>query len=250
MKVSIIIPALNEAKHIQATLLSVRRQAGDFEIIVVDGGSIDKTAEIARRYAAVISSKRGRAVQMNAGARHAIGDALLFLHADSVIHPGALDAVRQALRDSRTVGGTFTLRFDADKILLRLYAFFTHFKFRYFHYGDQGIFVRRSIFEQLGGYREIPIMEDVDLLRQMRRQGRVALIDLPVTTSARRFLRHGLAAQQVLNVALVISYLVGVKPETLAGWYQSGIRKILPRRVRRDSIALADPPTREGQKRP
>ena len=158
MKVSIVIPALNEAEHILTALFSVKQQAGDFEIIVVDGGSTDRTAEIARAHGLVISSERGRSIQMNAGARQASGEALLFLHADSCLHPNALSFLRRALKDSGTVGGTFTLRFDSDKILLKLYAFFTRFRFRYFHYGDQGIFVRRLAFEQVGGfYKDLPI---------------------------------------------------------------------------------------------
>ncbi|MCI0485317.1 MAG: TIGR04283 family arsenosugar biosynthesis glycosyltransferase [Blastocatellia bacterium] len=219
MKVSVIIPALNEERNILTTLLSIKKQQGDFEIIVVDGGSTDRTAEIARPHASVISSERGRAVQMNAGARLASGEILLFLHADSILHPDALSNLNQALKDPENVGGTFTLKFDSDKFLLRFYTFFTRFKFRYFHYGDQGIFVRRSVFEQLGGFKEIPIMEDIDFLRRMHGRGRVALIKLPVTTSARRFLKRGLFRQQLLNTILVSLYVLGVKPETLSRWY-------------------------------
>jgi rSAM/selenodomain-associated transferase 2 len=219
MKVSVIIPALNESENILATLLSVKKQQGDFEIIVVDGGSIDGTAVSARAHAQVISSARGRAIQMNTGARLAKGDALLFLHADSSLHPHALSALRQTLAVSEIVGGTFTLKFDSNKFLLRLYAFFTRFKFRYFHFGDQGIFVRRSTFEQLGGFKEMPLMEDIDFLLRLRKQGRVALIQLPVTTSARRFVKQGLVRQQLLNGFLLTLYMLGVRPEILAKWY-------------------------------
>ena len=236
MKVSIIIPALNEAQNIDAALVSVEQQAGEFEIIVVDGGSSDETFEKARRRALAITSERGRAIQMNAGARQASGEVLLFLHADSRLGPNALAALREEMEDRRKVGGTFTLRFDSDKIILALYGLFTRFRFRYFHYGDQAIFVRRSVFDELGGYAEVPIMEDIDLLLRMRKKGRLALINRPVTTSARRFVQHGLVGQQLLNVCLVILYIFGVKPETLAGWYQSGIRKIRRKELERSSV--------------
>jgi rSAM/selenodomain-associated transferase 2 len=219
MKVSIVIPALNEAENILETLLSIKQQDGDFEVIVVDGDSTDGTAEIARPHAFVISSERGRAVQMNAGARHTSGEALLFLHADSILHSFALHSLRQALDDPQVAGGTFTLKFDSDRFLLRTYAFFTRFKFRYFHFGDQGIFIRRSAFKRLGGFKEMPLMEDVDFLQRLRRMGRVALIKLPVTTSARRFLKRGPARQQLLNSSLLALYLLGVKPESLSKWY-------------------------------
>jgi len=220
MKISVIIPALNEAEGILAALRSVQSQIGEFEILIVDGGSIDGTVEAVSSFARVIRSERGRAVQMNVGARQSSGEALLFLHADSVLPPGTLRLLERALVDRRVVGGTFTLRFDSPKFLLRLIAFFSRFKFRYFHYGDQGIFVRRSVFQQLGGFREMPIMEDLDFFQRLHRTGRVALIKQPLTTSGRRFLENGILWQQLLNVVLVISYLLGARPESLSTWYQ------------------------------
>lgn len=217
--VSVIIPTLNEADHVAASLRSVEAQPGKVETFVVDGGSTDDTRSIAERHAVVVPSERGRAVQMNTGARHAHGEALLFLHADSALHPEALAHVRRTLRDPRIVGGTFTLSFDRDEPLLRVYAFCTRFRFRYFHYGDQGIFVRRSVFERLGGFKEIPLMEDVDFLRRLYRAGRVALLPFPVTTSARRFTRRGAFRQQSLNFLLVSLYAMGANPKTLARWY-------------------------------
>src|SRR5215216_5928594 len=119
MKISIVIPALNEVENIEACLTSVSIQPGEFEVLVVDGKSIDGTAAIAERQAKVISSERGRAVQMNAGACQVQGEILLFLHADSTLHPNALTRLRHTLQDTRIVGGTFTLRFDSDKLLLK-----------------------------------------------------------------------------------------------------------------------------------
>jgi rSAM/selenodomain-associated transferase 2 len=220
MKISVIIPALNEAKNILGTLDSIGRQQGELEIIVVDGCSADGTADVARLHARVINSpERGRAVQMNVGARHASGEVLVFLHADSCLAHNALSLLRSALLDSRIIGGTFTLKFDSQKLLLRLIAFFTRFRFRFFHYGDQGIFVRRAIFEELGGFKQMPIMEDINFLQRLYRRGRVTLIKQPTTTSARRFLRHGIIRQQLLDIILVVLYLLGASPEKLSRLY-------------------------------
>lgn len=218
--ISIIIPTLNEAGNIRQTIESVRRQDRGAEIIVVDGGSVDGTPEIVRPHALVIHGPRGRAVQMNAGARCAAGEVLLFLHGDSRIAPGALAQLRQAMDNPRVAGGSFTLAFDVDNLWLRFYAFCSTVDCLCFRYGDQGIFVRRAIFEQLGGYAEIPLMEDIDLMRRLPRYGRRVLIrNCPVTTSARRFMEHGILRQEALNVALVTAWFLGIKPHTLAKWY-------------------------------
>jgi len=205
MRITVIIPALNEAQAILGSLESVTRQQGEFEIIVVDGQSADGTADIARRHARVI--------------RSASGEALVFLHADSCLPRNALSMLRSALADPDIAGGTFTLRFDSPQFLLRLIAFFTRFRFRFFHYGDQGIFVRRAVFEELGGFKQMPLMEDIDFLRRMRKRGRVTLVRAPVTTSARRFLRHGIIRQQMLDILLVVLFLLGVSPEALSKLY-------------------------------
>jgi hypothetical protein len=124
------------------------------------------------------------------------------------------------LADPRIAGGTFMLRFDSPRLILRLIAFLTRFEFRYFHYGDQGIFVRRSVFEKLNGFAEIAFMEDVDFLKRLHRTGRVTLLNQPITTSARRFLERGVMRQQLVNIILVIFYLLGARPETLKKWYR------------------------------
>ncbi len=210
---------MNEVEGILSCLNSVNTQRGDFELIVADGGSIDGTVEVVRPLARVIPCQEGRALQMNSGARQATGDVFLFLHADSCLPSRAFLLLEQALTDDRIVGGTFMLRFNSPRLLLQAIGFFTRFKFRYFHYGDQGIFVRRSAFDQLNGFSEIPIMEDIDFLRRLRRIGRVALLKQAMTTSPRRFLEHGILRQQLMNIILVVLYLLGVRPETLKKWY-------------------------------
>ena len=222
MRVSVVVPVLNEAEHIEACLQSVLGQAGEIEIVVVDGGSTDATSKIAARYAQVVPSSRGRAVQMNLGAREATGDVFLFLHGDSLLHAEALEALRAALTDPSVAGGTFTLRFDTEHPVLRFYAWCTRLSPAWFRYGDQGIFVRRAVFEQLAGFRELPILEDVDLLRRLRRLGRLAVVPRPVTTSARRFEAGGLVRQQLLNGTILAAHAAGVPPEYLARWYGAG----------------------------
>ncbi len=225
MKISVIIPALNEAGGILRCLHSVKKQPGEFELLVVDGGSVDGTVELVRPHARVVHSGRGRALQMNSGARTSTGDVLLFLHADSHLPPRAFPLLVEVLTDQRIAGGTFRLRFDSEKFLLRIIAFFSRFQFRYFHYGDQGIFVRRRVFEQLNGFSEIPFMEDIDFLLRLRRAGRVALLHQPVITSARRFLERGIIRQQLTNIFLVILYLLGVSPGNLKKWYEGPPRE-------------------------
>ncbi len=218
--ISVIIPVLNEAENILRTIASVRRQDHEAEIIVVDGSSVDGTPDLVRPCAQVIDSPRGRATQMNTGARLATGEVLLFLHGDSQLAPGALAQLRKTLDNPRVAGGTFTLVFDVDRFWLRFYAFCSTIDWLCFRHGAQGIFVRRSIFERLGGYASIPLMEDIDLMRRLPRYGqRVVIHGYPVTTSARRFAEHGLLRQEALNVVLVGLWLLGVKPHTLAKWY-------------------------------
>lgn len=221
MLVSVIIPTLNEADNITACLASITGQAAPWEIIVVDGGSADATVDLALRAGVhVINAPRGRAIQMNVGARFACGDVVLFLHADTRLHPAALVGLRAALADPAVVGGTFSLAFDLDHPLLRFYSLFTRLRPRLFHYGDQGIFARRDLFERLGGYQDLPLMEDVEFLRRLAHAGRLTLVDRPVTTSARRFERRGILRQELLNVWLVALYYAGVRATTLARWYR------------------------------
>jgi rSAM/selenodomain-associated transferase 2 len=225
MKVSVIIPALNEADNILAAIASARQAGSEVEIIVADGGSVDGTPDLARSQAIVIAAPRGRARQMNAGAQFATGEVLLFLHGDSRLAPGSLGQLHETLLDPGIAGGSFTLIFDANNVWLRFYAFCSTIDSVIFRYGDQGIFVRRSIFEQMQGYADLPLMEDIDLMRRLPRYGKRKLIrGYPITTSARRFVERGIVRQEALNVALVGLWFLGVKPHVLAKWYAA--RKI------------------------
>lgn len=227
--VTVIIPTLNEAGVIEATLrLTVRLGFGD--IIVVDGGSTDETTAIVRSAAAgtpnpgsirLISAPPGRAKQLNAGAAAATGDVLLFLHADSHLPPGAGQLVQQALADPAVIGGRFDVRFDRPALSGRVISGLMNVRSRLtcISTGDQAMFVRRPTFEGLGGFSDIPIMEDIDLSVRMKRAGRIAAISERVTTSFRRWERQGPMRTILLMWRLRFLYWIGVSPHRLAKFY-------------------------------
>jgi rSAM/selenodomain-associated transferase 2 len=219
--ISVVVPALNEQEGLSATLAQVALAPGD-ELIVVDGGSTDDTVAIARRFTpCVLSSPPGRARQMNAGARQARGDVLLFLHADTLLPPQGLEAVRTAMQPSHVVGGAFRLAFTPSTPALRTIAWSANVRTRFgkLPYGDQALFVRRSIFEALGGYADVPFMEDVKLVQALRHQGALAIVPQAVHTSGRRWLRDGVVYTTVRNIVLISLYFCGVSPATLKQWY-------------------------------
>ena len=221
MRVSIIIPTYEEIRGIRETLAAVRRLEGDFEVLVVDGLSGDGTPDAVRSEGvACYPAPRGRASQMNEGARRAVGSVLLFLHADTLLPPEAHRAIETALADPTVDGGCFRLEYDDDHPLLRLSAFLTRSTNRLVHYGDSAYFVRAERFHELGGYRTLPILEDLDLWTRLRRHGRLVVLDAAVTTSARRFTRNGAVRQQLKNVLIVGLYLLGVHPRRLERLYR------------------------------
>lgn len=232
---SVIIPALNEAAQLPITLACVRAalRPGD-EIIVADGGSTDDTCDIAAGLGArVLHSPRGRGTQMNSGAEAAVGDILLFLHADTHLPPDAADLIRRALDDPAVLGGNFTLQFDAFGLLPRLFAAVYNARSRRsrLFYGDSALFVRRTVFNALGGYKEAVLMEDYALCLALRAEAKrrrsdllfsemLPLLPSPVVTSARRFHgRRGLAWRMVGTWTLLhLLYTLGAKPEALE-WF-------------------------------
>ncbi|PIQ86046.1 MAG: glycosyl transferase [Candidatus Omnitrophica bacterium CG11_big_fil_rev_8_21_14_0_20_45_26] len=207
MKISIIIPALNEAKSIQQTLVCVAKQLQNDQLIVVDGGSSDQTVALAKPYASVIAAPRGRAAQMNAGARAASGDVLLFLHADTLLPANGLALIRAAFENAACEAGRFRMQFDDKNWLLEFYQL--HTRFHFFSYGDQAFFVKRPLFEQLKGFREDVPFEDIDFYKRLRMVAKPCIIRASVVTSARRFRAMGSTGQKLINLWLVTLYYLG-----------------------------------------
>jgi rSAM/selenodomain-associated transferase 2 len=219
---SIIIPTLNEEKNLKISVSSVGKRA-DAEIIVADGGSDDGTLKLAAGLPVkVVEARRGRARQLNAGALESTGEIIIFLHADSVLPLGWDKAVAATFADPRVAGGAFRLKVDSSRILLRLVAFGANLRTLLFHspFGDQAIFVRRGIWEQMHGYADIPIMEDVEFIRRLKKCGRLKILRLPVTTSPRRWHAEGLLKTTLRNYCIQLAYKAGVPPEWLKLFYR------------------------------
>lgn len=231
-KVAVIIPALNEELGIPGVLAELfKQQPPPYEVIVVDGGSVDKTAKVAAAAGArVVESGRGRAVQMNAGAAAATeaeAEILLFLHADTMMEPGALAAVQKALHDPSAVGGCFQLRFDAERqsFVLWLWGWATRswlFRTPRLVFGDRALFVRRSIFESMGGFVVWPLLEDCDFALRLWKIGGTRgfkFLPMDVVTSARRLLEVGPLWQQLRNTLILSLWYMGISPFTLKSMY-------------------------------
>jgi Glycosyltransferases, probably involved in cell wall biogenesis len=220
--VSIIIPVLNEEKNIEKTLIQFNALKGDKEIIVADGGSRDNTKEIAERFAKVISSKKGRANQMNKGVEKANGDILWFVHSDSVIKENSIEEIQLAI-DEGYVGGGFSLKFYDYNTLFMIYISVTsnlRAKYLGLYFGDQGIFVKRSVFESLGGYPRQEIMEDWEFSIAMKKVGKLKLISTPIGTSARRFKKGGQLRTHLLMHKIKLLYLLGTPTDKLVKIYK------------------------------
>lgn len=220
MSISVIIPALNEAAAIADCLQSVRGQRPR-EIIVVDGGSSDGTMKVAAAADRILSSPRGRANQMNAGARVAAGDLLLFLHADCLLQAGALAEMTRLLARPAISAGCFTMAVRATGALYRSIDACASARVRLtgLIYGDQGLFVRRSDFLRLGGFPVVRLMEDVLLSRTLGKQGRMVVARSRILVSPRRWRANGLVRQTLRNWTLTALAAAGVPPDRLATYY-------------------------------
>lgn len=225
--VSIVVPALNEREALPLCLSLLRDQEPPCEILVVDGGSTDGTVDAARAIPDVklVQAPRGRASQMNDGARLARGDILWFLHADSRPAPGSVTAIRDILRDSQVAAGAFRFVLDGTRPGYRVIEAGVAMRTRWLRLplGDQGLFFRRADFEAIGGYPDVPVLEDVYLVRDIRRRGRLAVLDLPLVTSCRRWEAQGLAATTLANLTLLVLDKLGASPERLARIRAGGI---------------------------
>ncbi len=221
MYISVVIPAINEAASIERAVKS-SQDAGFDEIIVADGGSEDETSSLAARCgASVVHGARGRATQQNLGAQHATGDVLLFLHADNWLASTAGQQVRDCLSDPQTLGGAFQQQIDAEGSMYRLLekGNAARVRLRGMAYGDQAIFLRRETFDQLGGFPEVKLMEDLLLMRAFRKLGQAKLLPGPVHVHPRRWQQRGIMRQTLCNWSLIIGEKLGVSPDRLAKFY-------------------------------
>jgi rSAM/selenodomain-associated transferase 2 len=222
--ISVIVPVFNEELTIRSTLESVLSLKPD-ELLVVDGGSLDRTRELATSMGVqVVAAARGRGGQMNQGAKLARGEVLLFLHADTRLPHSALDDIRDAMNNPLVVGGRFDVLLDGEGWMLKIVGHMISLRSRLSRVatGDQAIFIRREIFNKLGGYPEIPLMEDVALSRALKRAGQVVCLKSRVTTSARRWKKEGVCRTIFKMWVLKSLYLLGVSPFRLKRFYGDG----------------------------
>jgi rSAM/selenodomain-associated transferase 2 len=229
MKISVVIPVYRE-KGISALLddllrrIESDRAIGETEIAVVDGApEADTLARIAEKPVTRLSSPPGRGVQLNCGARATGGDVLLFLHADTILPENAFGLIRLALHDTDIAGGAFSLSYEPRTPGLSFITTLANLRSRRTRvpYGDQAIFVRRRVFEEIGGFLPIPIMEDLEFMTRLRKEGhRIRILDMPVRTSARRQLHEGIVRCTLRNLCLRLLYHCGVPPGILAGLYR------------------------------
>ncbi|NRB46874.1 MAG: glycosyltransferase [Saprospiraceae bacterium] len=224
MRLSIIIPTLNEALSLQKLLPYLQTQIGmdvGVEIIIVDGGSTDASTDIAKRFDTTLveSDVQQRAYQLNKGAYRARGAIFYFLHADTFPPDQFISDIQKAIQ-TESVAGCFRLSFDWKHWFLRWHAWFTRFNWDGFHYGDQSLFVRRDVFETLGGFKEsLDIMEDYDLVRRLKREGGFIIAKKSVVTSARRYREVGVFRLQFLYYLIFILFRMGISQEYLYQLY-------------------------------
>jgi rSAM/selenodomain-associated transferase 2 len=218
-RISVVIPTLDEAAHVERALASVR---GADEVIVVDGGSRDPTAALARSAGArVLSAPCGRGTQLREGALRATGDWLVFLHADTVLEAGWREAL-YALPEE-VVGGAFRFAIDSPRPAFRAVEWGVAWRCRLFRlpFGDQGLFARRAAYRRVGGFQAFPLMEDVDFVRRLGRTGRLAFPPSKASTSPRRWERHGIVGATLRNWWLLAQFAAGRRPEALARTYDT-----------------------------
>ncbi|HLO85587.1 MAG TPA: TIGR04283 family arsenosugar biosynthesis glycosyltransferase [Nostocaceae cyanobacterium] len=223
--ISIIIPTLNEAGNIKNAIASTQPSTNT-EVIVVDGGSTDDTVEITKNCGVkVISSPPGRATQMNTGALAASGEILLFLHADTRL-PADFDVmIRTSLQQPGVVAGAFRLQIDAPQWGLRLVEWGVKWRSQLWQmpYGDQAIFITKSIFKQVGCFPQLPIMEDFELIRNLKNIGKITILPASVLTSARRWQKKGILQTTLINQIVVLAFFLGVPPVKIRDWYRKGL---------------------------
>ncbi len=225
-KISVVIPVLNEAHLINETIMNILNlpSGGTLEIIVVDASADGETIRaIQARDIKKLVSERGRSKQMNEGALCAEGDVLLFLHADTALPRSTVENISRVMERREVVAGAFDLGIQSDKPIFRLIEDVASLRARITRmpYGDQAIFIRKDYFHAVGGFRDLPLMEDVELMRRIRKAGgRISIIPEKVKTSSRRWEKEGVLFCTLRNWALITLYFLGVPPEKLARFYR------------------------------
>jgi rSAM/selenodomain-associated transferase 2 len=224
-RLSVIVPVWNEAVVIGALLQSLQPlRAAGHEVIVADGGSTDGTQDLARLLCdQLVSAELRRSAQMNAGAECASGNILLFLHADTLLPEKAIDHVISTCNDPAVVGGAFDLGIDSNRFLFRITERYALLRSRMtkIPYGDQAIFLKKEIFDRMGGFNNIPIMEDIDLMRRIKHHGyKIRFIPEQVKTSPRRWEKEGIVFSTFRNVLLSTMFYMGVSPKILKKYYK------------------------------
>ncbi len=234
-KISIIIITLNEEELIEGILLLLRG-ISDIEIIVSDGGSIDRTCRVAGKYTnKVIRGERGRGVQLNAGAALATGDILWFLHADSIPPDNFKYHIVNTLEKPGVAGGAFTLEIDSNLSSLKFITKVVSLRsmISRIPYGDQGLFVKKEVFEKINRYKNIPLMEDIDFGMRLKKEGRIEILKQRIKTCARAWERDGVLRTTLRNWVYVTLFFMGYSPQKL---YERYYRNNLHRTMQRDVI--------------
>lgn len=225
ISISIIIPVLNEAENIENALTYLLPES-NIELIVVDGGSTDQTQEIVKKMGVklLVCQESGRDNQMNLGATEAKGEILLFLHADTQLPQGFVESIEATLNNEKVMAGAFNLQIDSQAFSLRIIEWLVKVRSRFcsLPYGDQAIFLKRDLFTKIGGFANLPIMEDFELIKRLKRIGKIAIVPDSVVTSARRWQKLGVWRTTAINQIVIIGYYLGVSPLRLRNLYHFG----------------------------
>ncbi len=223
LKISIIIPTLNEARCLSETLEQIQKLS-PHELIISDGGSHDNTLKIAAKFTQhLIKGPHGRALQVNAGAQVATGGLLLFLHADSYIKLASYQKMLVAMKNSEVIGGAFSLLIDSNRMALQIINQFANLRSKYLGraYGDQAFFVKKQVFQEMEGFTEFPICEDLDFYKRLKIMGSVVLLKEEVLTSSRRWANEGIWFTTIRNILIATLFALGFPPRILTKWYQT-----------------------------
>ncbi|WP_017293563.1 TIGR04283 family arsenosugar biosynthesis glycosyltransferase [Geminocystis herdmanii] len=222
INLSVIIPVINEEKNLIKILANLKKYP-DIEFIFVDGGSQDNTVKLIKQanFKVILSPILRRSYQMNLGAENAQGEILLFLHGDTLLPPNYHQIIKEIVNQKDFILGAFTLNIDNKKSIFRLLEIMVNVRSNYLSlpYGDQGIFLKKEVFEQLGKYQDIAIMEDFELVKKAQKHGKIYLAKSAVTTSSRRWDKLGIIKTTLINQLIIMGYYLKISPEKLALFY-------------------------------